>query len=120
MVLASVHYYQFVKEICRTKVLWSIKDAGGFPAPRDAHGKRVMPFWSTLELANAIIARNRAYAAFKPARMALEEFTEEWLPTLQEDGIGVGVNWAGAKAHGFDIDPGTLLASIRKHLMAPP
>ena len=119
MVLASVHYYQFVKEVCRTKVVWSIKDAGGFPAPRDAHGKRVMPFWSSAEMAKAFIAKTGSYSAFKPAQVTLEEFIDDWLPTLQEDGIGVGVNWPGAKGHGFDIDPHTLLGSIQKYLMTP-
>src|SRR3954462_14771969 len=98
MVLASVHYYQFVKDICRTKVLWSIKDAGGFPAPRDAHGTRGMPFWSSIEVAKAFVSKTGAYSAFKPAQLTLQEFTEDWLPTLQEDSIGVGVNWPGAKA----------------------
>jgi hypothetical protein len=37
-------------------------------------------------------------------RYTWEEFRDEWLPELEEDGVLVGVNWSGKKAAGYDLD----------------
>ena len=33
------------------------------------------------------------------------EFRDRWIPGLTKDGLKVGVNWSGARALGYDIDP---------------
>ena len=114
---SATQSHRFVSAICRTKVLWSIEDAAGFPAPKTASGHRAMPFWSTLLGAKSIVRNAKAYAAFAPVEIPLEDFMGEWLPRLHQDGLVVGIDWSGARAVGFDIAADALLATLRKHLM---
>lgn len=46
-----------------------------------------------------------AYASFALRRLSLQEFEERWLPGLQRDGLRVGINWSGAHATGYDVEP---------------
>jgi hypothetical protein len=36
----------FYREVAKMRVVWTIKDAGGFPAPQTSEG-RAQPFWSS-------------------------------------------------------------------------
>jgi len=38
-----------------------------------------------------------------------DEWIARWLPGLQDDGILVGLNWSGARATGYDVEPGAVL-----------
>jgi hypothetical protein len=110
------HLHLFVSTICRTKEVWSIEDDKGFPAPKTRLGRRAMPFWTTQAAASYIVRNLPAYARFVPRRMTLADFMEEWLPRLHDDGMVVGIEWAGLRAEGLDVDPDALLTTLRKHV----
>ncbi len=63
-----------------------------------------MPFWSTRERAERIIGSVPAYEGFRPLEVSLDEF-EGYLDELADDGLLVGVNWSGANATGYDVEP---------------
>lgn len=67
-------------------------------------GKRSVPFWSTRSRAERIVGSVPAYAGFRPREFSLQDF-EDYLAELAEDGLLVGVNWSGAKATGYDVEP---------------
>ena len=105
MSISSVHAASFYKEVAKSHIVWSIKDASGFPAPKGTVGKRAMPFWSSESRALEIINNIPAYKGFAPVPIPWAEFASRWLPGLEKDKLLVGVNWSGERATGYDIEP---------------
>ncbi len=101
---AASHAHAFYRQVARDKKVWTVKDAGGFPAPKNAEGQRAQPFWSSISRVERIIKRVPAYAGFVPHEIPWETFRDRWLPGLQRDGILIGVNWSGERAKGYDLD----------------
>lgn len=94
----------FYTEAIRHGAIWGIRDAGGFPAPEAADGRRAMPFWSSRSRADRVIATVPAYTGFEPTQIPLTDFRTRWLPGLARDGLRVGINWSGERATGFDLE----------------
>jgi hypothetical protein len=102
----------FYREVARHRLVWTIRDENGFPAPLNPDGGRAQPFWSSRGRAERIIATVAAYRGFTPVEIALDVFLERWVPGLARDGILVGVNWTGDRATGYDIAPGRVAECI--------
>jgi len=79
-----------------------------------------MPFWSTLSRVERIIKTVPAYAGLSPVEISLDEFMAKWLPGLEKDGLLIGVNWSGARATGYDLEPARLKKSIEYYLANRP
>jgi hypothetical protein len=105
----------FYREVALAGAVWTIRDADGFPAPKDSEGRRAHPFWSSRSRAEKVIATVPAYTSFSVVEIAWTEFCERWIPGLARDGIFVGVNWSGARATGFDVEPAAVLANVAGH-----
>ncbi|MEV4706458.1 DUF2750 domain-containing protein [Actinoplanes sp. NPDC049316] len=105
MSLSAAHAAAFRREVPQEGRVWSIRDAGGFPAPRDGDGTRAMPFWSKQSRAQRVVTAVEAYRGFEVVDIPLADWLDSWLPGLRRDGVLVGVNWAGARATGYDVDP---------------
>lgn len=91
--------------VAKTRVVWTIRDAGGYPAPQTSEGKRAQPFWSSRAGAEKIIETVPAYAGFEPHEVTWDDFCSRWVPGLARDGLLVGVNWSGKRATGYDLEP---------------
>lgn len=102
---SSLNANAFFKEIIEVKKIWSIRDRGGIPAPKNADGLRVMPFWSKQSRAKTVIKNVPEYASFKTFEISLNDFTEKWLLGLKKDNFLVGLNWSGSLATGYDFQP---------------
>ena len=94
----------FYREVARQRVVWTIRDASGYPAPGTAEG-RAQPFWSSRSRAERVISMVEAYRGFEPVEIPWAAFCSKWVAGLSRDGIRVGVNWSGARATGFDLTP---------------
>jgi hypothetical protein len=93
-------------------LVWAIRDDQGFPAPVGNAGKRAMPFWSSKSRAMRIIESLPAYTSFTPVPIEWPVFCERWLPGLLKDGLLAGINWSGASATGYDIEPLALQRNV--------
>ncbi|MPW30751.1 DUF2750 domain-containing protein [Agarivorans sp. B2Z047] len=102
----------FYKDVSKSGKLWTCKDDGGNPAPKTSSGKRAMPFWSSLSRVEKIIKNVPAYSKFEPQEVSWEDFETKWAPDLQEHGLLIGVNWSGARATGYDLEPNDVLANV--------
>jgi len=109
----------FYREVVKTGKVWTIRDAGGYPAPKGAGGKRVQPFWSSLSRVERIIRTVPAYAGFTPDEIPWDEFLSAWVPGLTKDGILVGVNWSGARARGYDIEAEQVARNVAANRVMP-
>lgn len=106
----------FAKDVARTRKVWSIRDAGGFPAPMGPSGRRSMPFWSSAARAKRLIAAASEFTGFQPVEISWEEFRDKWLVRLEKEGWLVGVNWSGARAIGFDLEPNVVKARVESEI----
>jgi len=110
--VAGTNATDFYREATSEGRVWTVRDAAGFPAPQ-GDGGRAMPFWSSRERVERVIARVPAYQAFDPFDMDLAAFTSRWLPGLDRDGLKVGLNWSGDRALGYDVEPNSVLAGLK-------
>lgn len=115
MTQAASQATTFYREVARTRRLWTIRDKAGFPAPMNPEGKRSQPFWSSRSRAEAAIRNVPAYAGFQPHELFWDDFSTKWVPGLVRDGILVGVNWSGASALGYDVEPEAVLRNVEGH-----
>jgi len=106
----------FYKEVAHHQKVWTIKDAGGFPAPMNSEGKRVQPFWSSLTRAEKIVQTVPAYTGFELYEIGWFEFSSRWIPGLERDGMLIGINWSGARATGYDLEPETVKKYIESYI----
>jgi uncharacterized protein DUF2750 len=102
----------FYKDVAQFRAVWTLRDAGGYPAPKNRRGVRAQPFWSSRSRAEKIVSTVPAYAGFEVIEVPLDAFIEKWLPGFEQDGLHVGVNWSGPRATGYDIEPGSVRTSL--------
>ncbi|GAA1258622.1 DUF2750 domain-containing protein [Oryzihumus leptocrescens] len=103
MSTAAAHANAFYEEIRTDGLVFTVKDEGGFPAPRNGDGVRAMPFWSKRSRAQAIVDTVPAYSDFQVVELQLDDWTANWLPGLERDGLRLGLNWSGPRATGYDV-----------------
>lgn len=109
---AASHASAFYREVAATRMLWTIRDAGGYPAPIGADGRRAQPFWSSRARAERVISSVPAYAGFQPVEISWDKFLSAWVPGLTRDGVLVGVNWSGERALGYDVEPDRVAPNV--------
>lgn len=109
---AASQYGAFARDVAEHGRVWTVRDDGGFPAPKTTDGHRAMPFWSSLSRVERIIDTVPAYAGFEPFEITWDIFRDNWLPGLERDGLRVGVNWSGPRALGYDLAPEDVRARI--------
>lgn len=106
----------FYREVALHGSVWTIADAGGYPAPRTSSGQRAQPFWSLRSRAARVIATVPAYAGFVPEEISWPDFRDNWLAELSDARLLVGVNWSGPFATGYDLPPSAVKARIEAAL----
>jgi len=116
---AASQAWAFYREVAAKRLLWTIRDDTGFPAPQNSGGKRVMPFWSSKSRVERIIKTVPAYSGFEPHEVAWADFCSTWAPDLVKDDMLVGVNWSGARALGYDIEPMNVIRSVQTLIEEP-
>ena len=105
MSLSGAHKAAFRREVIQDGLVFSIRDADGHPAPAGPDGARAVPFWSKPTRASRVAAQVGAFRGLTVVTIALDDWLGEWLPDLARADLLVGVNWAGARATGFDLTP---------------
>ena len=116
---AASQAWAFYREVARERVLWTLRDEGGFPAPENSEGIRAWPFWSSRSRVERIIKNVPAYSGFEPVNFSWETFRDEIAPDLERDKLHVGVNWSGKRAVGYDIEPASVVQSVEALIEDP-
>jgi hypothetical protein len=109
MSLSGAHRAAFRREAAQEGRVYAIRDGEGYAAPADDRGRRAVPFWSKPTRAQLIVKHVTAYRGFEVVPIPVDEWLSGWVPGLDRDGMLVGVNWAGARATGYDMPPGQVL-----------
>lgn len=95
----------FVTETQATGVVWSLRNEEGdwlSVASSEFEESEVMPFWSNE--ADAKVQCADEWAEFQPSVLPLDIFIEDWMLTLVEDGVLVGLNW-NESLEGVELEP---------------
>src|SRR5262245_4046499 len=116
MSVAAAHAAAFYREVGAARTVWTVRDGSGYPAPKNADGRRSQPFWSTESRTRNVVANVSAYASFEVVAIPWETFRDRWLRGLKADGLLVGVNWSGPNATGYDIEPDDVRANVEHYL----
>ncbi len=119
MSTAGSQAWAFYRAVAKSRVLWSVRDDDGYPAPQTSSGRRAQPFWSSRSRAEKIIAAVPDYAVFRPDEVSWEAFCHVWVPDLERDGMLVGVNWSGPHATGFDLEPSEVQRAVEALIADP-
>jgi hypothetical protein len=105
MSLSGAHRAAFRREVLQDRRVFAIRDGEGYPAPADPQGRRAVPFWSKPTRARRVVDQAAAFMGFEIVVITLDDWLAGWLPCLERDDMLAGVNWAGARATGFDLTP---------------
>ena len=73
----------------------------------------VIPFWSALELAQALCTGD--WDVYKPVAIEMEEFLDDWLPGMHADVLMVGINW-NQELEGQEMEPLDVLEEFEAEL----
>ena len=81
-------YKHFIKQVADSEVVWVLEDDGWALAATDT-GETVFTVWPAKEYAE--LCAQDEWASYEPSEVSLDEFMNELLPKLNDDGILVGV-----------------------------
>ncbi|HUL10912.1 MAG TPA: DUF2750 domain-containing protein [Methylococcaceae bacterium] len=100
----NANYQRFIEHIQESGQVWGLQSPEGWLVVDSAEfeDSEVMPFWSDEAYARAHCVGE--WESFKPVGMDLEEFVEDWLAGMDEDGVLVGPNW-NADLEGLEVEP---------------
>ncbi len=95
----------FFAETQETKTVWGLcnEEEGWLSVDSsEFEESEVMPFWSNKADAQEHCADE--WAEFTPTEIPLDVFVEDWMITLSEDGVLIGLNW-NAELSGKESEP---------------
>ncbi|MDC0612254.1 DUF2750 domain-containing protein [Vibrio sp.] len=97
----------FIEESAATKLVWGLRNEEGWLScdSSEFENSEVMPFWSSKE--DAEQHNVEEWSDFEVLEIPLDIFVEDWLITLDEDGVLVGTNW-NANLEGCELEPAEL------------
>lgn len=102
----------FYRDVAKSKVVFTVQDDGGVPAPLTKSGRRSLPLWSSRSRVERIIKTAPAYRSFRVLEVEWAAFVSDWMPGIKSSGTLVGVNWSGSRVIGYDMEPEDLVLGV--------
>lgn len=98
---------QFIQESLSTQKVWGLHNEEGWLSCESVEfaDTEVMPFWSSP--VQAKLHNVEEWADFTVTEIPLDVFVEDWLLTLDEDGVLIGANW-DINLNGQETEPKAL------------
>ena len=92
-------YRYFLKKIADYEEVWALKDEEGWVSLR-MNEESFFPVWPKAEFAELCISGD--WQGARCEVIELDEFLQNWIPGLKEDGIRVTIMWY--EGSGIDVD----------------
>ncbi|GAA4880928.1 DUF2750 domain-containing protein [Ferrimonas pelagia] len=104
---ASPEQQAFVDAVVETRKIWVLSADSEYVVCDSVEFENtdVMPLFSSQDAAQALCVED--WADYKAVSVVLDEFFEQWIPSLDEDNVMVGLDWNDA-LEGPECDPFTL------------
>jgi hypothetical protein len=98
------NYRRFIERVRESGEVWGLRsdDGWAYCASNEYEDTDVLVFWS--ERAEAQRHAQGDWAQHQPAVIVLDEFIENWLQGMDEDGALVGPNW-DPEFGGLEVEP---------------
>lgn len=105
-------YLYFVRKAADFERVWGLLRPDGLWVVSATDSGDAYPFWPEAEFAQVCAVNDWSEA--KATAIDLEEFMDQWLPNIHEDGDKVGVFWEPGNLIGVDVDPLVLLKDLQE------
>ncbi len=104
-------YRRFVEKVRETGEVWGlrIEDSWAYCPSNEYEDTDVLVFWSDRASAQSHVQGE--WSEHKPESIPLDEFIENWLPGMDEDGMLVGPNW-DADLRGLEVEPQDMVEEL--------
>lgn len=86
---AQERFSYFIRKCADCEEIWGLRNAEGWCGMGTEEGNDSIPFWP--EEAFAALLADEEWSDCAPDSVPLEEFLENWLPNMQEDGVFAAV-----------------------------
>jgi hypothetical protein len=105
------HYRRFIEQVLTSGEVWGLHSESGwaFCESNEYEDTDVLVFWS--DRADAQKHALGEWSNFQPTAIPLDEFTDQWLAGMDEDGALVGPNW-DADLNGLEVEPADLAEQL--------
>lgn len=107
----QANFQRFIEDIQESGLVWGLQSEEGWVVVESTEfeDSEVMPFWSDENFAK--FHCKDEWADFRPVSMDLEEFVEDWLAGMVEDGILIGPNW-NDDLDGLEVEPEEIVEKL--------
>lgn len=112
----------FIKTVCKNEAVWGLENSEGFATSsseeyEDENGELIglICFWSEEKLAAACIQDD--WSDYKPTKIPLNEFFENWCLGMSNDGLMAGTDFDN-EMFGHEVDTLELILELGKELKA--
>jgi hypothetical protein len=109
--VAGAHAHAFYRDVAKYNDVWTV-GVEGQPAIVESVTGPVQPVWSTRSRVEKIVASVAGYKHCTILGMPWDEFERLYLEQFERAGIGLGLNWSGSKANGYEMPVRAVAASI--------
>lgn len=101
----------FVDTVLEQRHLWVLSDGEEYVVVDsiEFESTDVMPLFSAEVAAKALCIED--WASYSATKVSVDDFFEQWLPSLDEDGVRVGLDW-NEDLTGEEMDPFTLAKAL--------
>lgn len=108
---------KFIKRVSENKEVWGLEsDDGWFVCESNEYEDTlVMLFWSDRAYAQQCKDQHDL-SEYHPAVLDLDEFIEQWLEGLDQDGLLVGLNWS-VNLIGKESEPMDIAEALEEELL---
>ncbi len=97
-------FTKFIAQLTEENKLWALQNEAGDWVVCDSaefEDADVMPVWADAETATSFCVDE--WQTYSAAAIDLEDFLEDWISDLNEDGVLIGVDWQ-VDAEGIELD----------------
>ena len=106
-------YAHFVKAVADAEQVWGLREPDGWVAMSDESGGSMFPVWPHAEYAQLLATESWANA--QPAAIGIDDWLDEWLPNLADEGDKVAV-FPTPHMKGVVVDPKQLQEDLETEL----
>lgn len=108
---SEANYRRFIEQVRDTQEVWGLQSDEGWAycASNEYEDTDVLLFWS--DRAYAQSHAKGEWSRHKPVAIPLEEFIDNWLQGMDEDGVLVGPNWDTGLC-GLEVEPGEVAEKL--------
>jgi hypothetical protein len=111
MSVAGIHATKFYEQVALERRVFTFLDDEDLLVFK-VRDIEVVPFWSSASRLARVRAGHEKYRKYTTEELSLEQFLENTLSLLAEEGIHLGLNWSGARLVGYDSS----VTDVRRNL----